>query len=61
MPKQFIWLVGSSLPRHGMPKLIQGKIHEVADYSADVVDVWVKTRAAKYVVDQKKSKKEENK
>jgi len=56
MPKQFIWLIGSQLPRKG-PELKQGEAHNAADYSAVVVEEWVKSGVAEWV-DEKSKKKE---
>lgn len=58
MPKYFIWLIDSCEPRKG-PPLIKGEKHLIGDYSASVVETWVKTKAAKYADDtNKKSTKE---
>jgi len=57
MPKDFIWLAESSLPRKGMPELIKGATHKVSDYSAEIVKEWVKSGVAK-MVDEKNRKKE---
>ena len=54
--KYFKWLLDSCSPRKG-PKLEKGKIHKTGNYPSDVVEQWVKTKAAKYVKD--KSKKED--
>ena len=56
MPKSFIWLIGSQLPRKGSP-LIHGEAHAAADYSAAVVEEWVKSGKAEWV--NEKSKKKE--
>lgn len=56
MPKKFIWLIQSSIPRKG-PQLTQGEEHDAADYSAEVVNYWVESGAAKWV--KEKTKKEE--
>ena len=56
MAKEFKWLIGSQLPRKG-PPLIHGEVHAVADYSAAVVDEWVKSGVAEWV--EEKSKKKE--
>ena len=43
----FVWLLDSCSARNGC-KLIKGQIHKVADFKPDVVETWVKTKAAKY-------------
>lgn len=61
MAKQFRWLLDSSSPRKG-PKLEKDKLHNAKDYPREVIDEWVRTRAAKYEdspSEAKKSKKGE--
>ena len=53
---RFVWLLDSCSARNGR-KLITGQTYKVADFKADVVDEWVKTKAAKYST--AKSKEEE--
>lgn len=57
MAKQFIWLLDSCVTRKGR-KLEKGKTYNVKDHPPEVVEEWVRTKAAKYV-DGPKSKKEE--
>lgn len=56
--KYFEWLVDSCFPRKG-PKLEKGKVHKTSDYPSDVVEQWVKTKAAKYVKDKSKEEDKE--
>ena len=58
MPKQFIWLVDSQSPRKG-PMLIKNELHTTADYSADVVEYWVKSGVAEWVGEKSKKKEKE--
>lgn len=60
MPKKFIWLLDSCYPRKG-PKLEKDKEHLVGDYPPDVVETWVKTKAAKYVETEPKKKETDKK
>ncbi len=58
MTKQYFkWLLDSCYPRKGR-KLEKDKTYNVSDYPANVVDTWVKTKAAKFVDSADKSKKE---
>jgi hypothetical protein len=58
--KKFIWLIDTQHPRRG-PTLETGKEYSVDDYGENVVAVWIKSRAAKYVKEKKgESLKEEN-
>ena len=56
MPKQFIWLIDSQSPRYGWPDLVKDAVHNVDDYSAEVVAEWVKSGVAKWVDGKKKTK-----
>ncbi len=58
MNKQYFkWLLDSCTPRKGR-KLEKDKTYTVSDYPAEVVAEWVRTKAAKFVDNAGKSKKE---
>ncbi len=56
--KHFEWLLDSCEPRKG-PRLEKGKTHKTGDYPPHVVELWVKTKAAKYVKGKAKEEGEE--
>ena len=53
---KFKWLIDSCCPRKG-PKLIKGQEHNTKDFPQHVVDEWVKTKAAKLVVEKPEKEK----
>lgn len=55
MAKEFVWLIGSQLPRKG-PPLVKGATHKASDYPSAVVEYWVKTKVAKWVGEKSKTK-----
>ena len=44
---KFVWLLDSQSARNGR-RLIKGQTYKVADFKAEVVAEWVRTKAAKY-------------
>lgn len=44
---KFVWLIDSCVARNGR-KLIKGQTYKVADFKPNIVETWVKTKAAKY-------------
>jgi hypothetical protein len=56
--KKFVWIIDSCESRAN-GKLVSGETHDSSGFPAGVVDEWVKTGAARWVVTPKKSPKED--
>lgn len=57
MAKTFIWLIDSCTTRKGR-KLVTGNKFKLSDFPPDVVDEWIKTKAAKWAESKSIKEKE---
>lgn len=57
MAKTFIWLIDSCTTRKGR-KLVTGNKFKLSDFPPEVVDEWIKTKAAKWAESKSIKEKE---